>query len=195
MSEESAARPVRLARPGGQGPPRTIRLAIRSEAPVGGAPEVDLLPESRPNVAACRRAVRLAMLYAVGITAVYAALIVGAFAGPSAGSAGSTEALVVLGLVAVVLVAGGVVFALGAAPRRVELGTGATVIVGRFGRRYRFPGRDALRPVVLRRFPAGWLTPAPVESVEIAGGSSRRSFLLDEGLLDPGRAGETVPAR
>jgi hypothetical protein len=185
---------VRVARSDRRGPPRAVRLAVRPEIPAApqGAPGGP--SERRRNVAATRRAVRLASLYAVGIAAVYAALVVAARAGPPAGSAGSTGALTVVGGVAVLMIGVGVVVALGAAPRYVELDERETVVVGRFGRRYRFPGRERLKPVVLRRFPAGWLSPIALESVEIGGGTTRRSFLLDEGLLGPGAGEPTVPA-
>ncbi len=158
-------------------------------------PEPASVPaELRRNRAATGRAVRLATLYAVGIAVVYVALAIAALAGPAGGSSGSTYALLVVGALAVPVAVAGVLFTLGAAPRSVELGDAETVVVGRFGRRYRFPGREQLRPVVLRRFPAGWLAPIAVESVELGGGSTRRSFLLDEGLLAPERPDEGAPS-
>jgi len=140
-------------------------------------------PERRANRAATRRAIRLSALYSVGIAAVYALLVGIARSGPTGGSAGGSEDLLAAGLLAVVLGVVGVVVSLGAAPRAVELSDRKTIVVGRFGRRYAFPGRDQLRTVVVQRFPAGLLSPIPLESLEFLGGSSRRTFLLDEGLL------------
>ncbi len=178
----------------GEPPARAIRLT-RSPAPT---PEVSPLvpprltePEDgellvvRPNRDASQRVVRLALLYAIGLAVVYAGLVALARAGPTGDSSGTTSALVLVGVLAAVLGAGGVLYSLGAAPRSVELWSEGTVVVGRFWGRYRFPAAGRLRVTVLRRFPAGPLTPGTIESVEIFGGSSRRSFLLDERILEP----------
>jgi hypothetical protein len=125
----------------------------------------------------------LSILFVVAVVAVYGLLVGVAEAGPTGGSAGTAQDLLLAGALAVVLGAVGVVVSLGAAPRAVEISEDATVVVGRFGRRYRFPRPAQLRTTVLARYPAGLLAPVAVESVEIAGGSSRRSFLLDEGIL------------
>jgi len=178
----SVARPVRVARSAPTSAPRPVPVATASRSPPAGtgAPV-----ERRENTAATARAVRLSVLFATGIGAVYAALVLVASFGPSAGSSGSSQALLLVGVLAVVVATAGVVVALGAAPRAVELGSDATVIIGRFGRRYYYPGGASLRVMVLQKVPVGWLTPAPLESVEVAGGSARRSFLLEEGLLEP----------
>jgi hypothetical protein len=131
------------------------------------------------------------VLYSAGIAVVYSVLALVARTGPAGGSAGTSTELLVVGVLAVLLAAVGVVVALGAAPRAVEVGDSETVVVGRFGRRYRFPGRGRLRTTVLQRIPAGLLSPVTLESVEIAGGSTRRSFLLDEQLLEA--PGGSVP--
>jgi hypothetical protein len=178
----TGARAVRVARRRGTAEPHAVRLATPAAPTPSDVP--DLPFERRPNLAATRRAVRLSILYAGGIAAVYVSLAEVADAGPAGGSPGTLTVLLDLGLLAALLAALGVVVALGAAPRAVELSERETVVVGRFGRRYRFPGRGQLRATVLQRFPAGLLSPTTLESVEIAGGSSRRSFLLEEHLLD-----------
>lgn len=152
--------------------------------------------ERRPNTAASSRAIRLTLLYLLGVLAVYGILALLANAAPSAGSAGTGTELVGFALIAVILGAAGTLYSLGAAPRAVEIGTEETVVIGRFGRRYRFPRVGGLQVTVLRRFPPGFLNAVVVESVEISGGTSRRSFLLDEDLLRPdGRpSGSTGPA-
>jgi hypothetical protein len=101
------------------------------------------------------------------------------------GSAGLDGELALAGGLAAALVAVGTVFALGATPRAVEFRAGSTVVVGRFGRRYRFPPATELRRTVLQRVPSGLLATVAIETVEIAGGSTRRSFVLEEHLLDP----------
>jgi hypothetical protein len=186
------ARPVRLARKGSSGAPHQVRPATRpvvAPTPRGGPPT-----DRRVNRAATQRAIRLSVLYALGIAAVYALLVGIALEGPTGSSAGTAGDLLFAGLLALVLAAIGVLVSLGTAPRAVELGDAETVVVGRFGRRYHFPARDRLHTTVLQRFPAGLLSPVTLESVEIAGGTTRRSFLLDEGLLElsavPAFAGE-----
>lgn len=126
------------------------------------------------------------MLYVAGVVAVYAVLAAAAEAGPVGGAQGTTTDLLLAGLAAVVLGLAGVLVSLGAAPRSVELGEHETVVVGRFGHRYRFPGRAELTTTVLRRLPASLLSPVALETVEISGGTSRRTFLLEEGLLQGG---------
>lgn len=177
----SDARPVRLARKGGSGSPHPVRLATPIVAP---PPSAGPPTDRRANRAATQRAIRLSVLYALGIAAVYALLVGIARAGPTGTSVGTSADLLFAGLLALVLAAIGVIVSLDAAPRAVELGDAETVVVGRFGRRYHYPGRDRLRSTVLQRFPSGLLSPVALESVEIAGGSARRSFLLDERLLE-----------
>jgi hypothetical protein len=185
------ARPVRLARAGGPAKVRIVRKASPAPAEIPSAPGE---AETRENRGASRRAWRLSLAYSLGITVVFAALAVSARLGPAGGGAGTALEVEVAGLLAAVLIVVGVLVSLGAAPRRALLGPTETVIVGRFGRRYSFPGRERLRLTVLQRHPPGLFGPAPVESVEIAGGSTRRTFLLDEGLLGPTTAEETGAA-
>jgi hypothetical protein len=176
----SAARPVRIpqrpspseARGGG-------RLDGPEAMPAAGATPA----EHRPNAGASRRAWRLALLFVVAVAAVYGLLADLARVGPAGGSGGALTDLGVVGIVAAAVACAGAVVALGAAPREVILSEAETVVVGRFGRRYVFPGRAQLRAVVLRRTPAGWLSPNAIETVEIYGGSSRRTFALDEGIV------------
>ena len=174
---------MRIARPARSRPAAAAGVPVAPSRPV---PVVASPPaEVRANSGATRRAVRLSLLYAVGIGAVYAGLVGLARSSTSGASAGGTAELGWVGLLALAVAAAGVVVALGAVPRAVELGEEATIVVGRFGRRYRYPGRAHLRTTVLQRSPAGVLSPVTLESVEIAGGTARRSFLLDERLLEP----------
>ena len=160
----------------------TPKVVPRSPAPTDGP-----LLELRPNRAATRRAIRLSVLYVAAVGAIYAGLVALADAGPVGGSPGVVGELLLAGGIAAAIVVVGIVVNLGAVPRAVELRAGSTVVVGRFGRRYRFPPSTELRATVLARIPSGLLAASALETVEIAGGSTRRSFLLEEHLLDPPR--------
>jgi hypothetical protein len=139
--------------------------------------------ERRENRAATVRAMRLSIIYVFGVAAVYL-LLAGLARLSSAGtSAGGSADLLAFGVVALVIALAGIVVALGQVPRAVLLGEEETIVVGRFGRQYVFPGRHRLQLTVHQRFPAGLLSPTALESVEIGGGTSRRSFVLEEGLL------------
>jgi hypothetical protein len=177
----SVARPVRVARSPGAGRERPVRLPVGRAGPAG-TPTREVV-ERRPNAGATRRVVRLSLAFLVGIAAVYGGLFALDWASPFAGSPGSSQGLLLAGVLAAAVAAIGVVLTLGAAPRAVEFSAGVTVVVGRFGRRYRFPGRDRLTTIVRRRLPSGLLSPVSLEVVELSGGSSRRSFLVDEGLF------------
>ena len=181
MAAPDDAHPVRLARSGTVRPARPVRLSVRGSRPSLSEDRANTV--RRENRGATQRAVRLSILFAAGIALVYGFLVDLAVGQPTGGSAGSWEWIWVVGLLAVVVGAVGVLVTLGAVPRSVELGERTTVVVGRFGRLYWFPGRSELRTKVLRRFPAGFLTPVALESVEISAGSARRSFLLEAGLL------------
>jgi len=182
---DGGARPVRVARrpqapvrPGSRAPPRAV--APPTETIGTGSVLV-----RRPNRAATLRAIRLSVLFSAAIAALYGGLVALAETGPTAGSSGLDGSLELAGAAAALIAALGVLFSLGAAPRAVELGDDATVVVGRFGRRYVFPPWPELRTTVVQRVGAGLLASVPLESVEISGGSTRRTFLLDEHLLDP----------
>jgi hypothetical protein len=85
---------------------------------------------------------------------------------------------------AALLAVAGVLIALGAAPRALEVSPTAVVVEGRWGRRRSFPPLDALRVEVVRRYPAGFLSGDPVESVEIGDGRrGRRTYQLGVGLI------------
>ncbi len=167
------ARAVRLTRTGAERPP-AVRDAVAVRLP----------GERRANTGASTRAARLTIIYVAGIAIVYVALVALSRATTTGSTPGATVDLAfALGLAA--LLAGvGAVLALGAAPRAVVVGAEETVVLGRFGGRHVFPGRGALTVVVHQRFAAGWLSPTAVASVELLGGARRRSFMLDEGLLD-----------
>jgi len=176
----ASARAVRVTRPRDGGSARPVRVATLPREPSTPAPN-----DLRENRGASRRAIRLSIVYAVAIAGVYGVLATLALTGPAGSGSGTADDLLYLGAIAVAVGALGVVVALAAAPRAVAVGDRETVVLGRFGGRYRYPGRAALRVTVLQRTPAGLLSPVPLELVELAGGTARRTFLLDEHLLDP----------
>jgi len=180
------ARVVRVPRAAAAGSPG--RAVPRPLVPGGELGPASPPPSRRPNRAATARAIRLSVLYVLAIGGIYAVLVTVALAGPTGGSPGTASDLTWIGVLAAALAALGVAVSLGAAPRWVELSDAETVVMGRFGRRYSFPGRGRVRTTVLQRFPSGFLASVAIESVEISGGSTRRSFLLDEGLLEPANA-------
>ncbi len=184
----SGARPVRVARSSGPAPEPPGRSGLSVPSPAPSRPV-----ERRPNTAALRRALWLAVLYVFGIAVVYALLAVLARLAPGGTGPGAANELGAFAAIAALLALAGATVALGSAPREVLLSERQTVVVGRFGRRYVFPGRDRLRVTVLRRVPPGWLSSTAVETVEIFGGSTRRTFTVDEGLL-PEPAPEDEPA-
>jgi hypothetical protein len=55
--------------------------------------------------------------------------------------------------------------------------------VSPLGMRRRFPTGPGLSVRVVRRYPAGLLSSAAVESVEIASGGRRRTYLIEAGLV------------
>ncbi len=189
----SASRPVRVTRVPKSSGPRAVRLAVPT-SPREPAPAPPMAPtpgigaarsERRENRGGTQRAVRLSLLYAVAIAVLYGALAAIARTAPSGGSSGVGSTLVLFGLLTIAIVAVGALVALTSAPRAIVLSDDATVVIGRFGRARRFPGLGELRWTVLRRFPAGFLSSATVESVELLGRTGRHTYLLEERLLGP----------
>jgi hypothetical protein len=135
------------------------------------------------NRAGTQRARRLAITYVVALAVIFAGIDALARSAPSAGSVGVGQDLELFATVALVLAIVGVVVSLSSAPLAVERTGGETIVHGVFGYRRRFPEGPGLTVRVLRRYPAGLLSSAPVESVEIATKGVRRTYLLEEGLL------------
>lgn len=177
----SVSRPVRIprGRPTAGGPATRPSPALDSVPTAGRAPEGEL----RRNRAGTQRATRLALLYVVAVGVLYGALAAYARSTPTGGSSGATSGLTVFGVLAVVLAAAGALFSLAAAPRAVELNGPETFVIGRFGGRLRLSTTKELAVRVVRTFPTGLLSSAPVESVEVVQGRIRRTLLIEEGLL------------
>ncbi len=164
-----------------------MRVARAPTAPVGRA-----VPRPRParpdgevrvNRGASTRALRLSLLYGVGIAAVYAFLVALTYASSVPVTSGVTYELELAGVLAVVLGGAGIVLVLSSTPRAVLVGPEETVVIGRFGQRHHFPSGARLQTRRLHRFPPGPLASVAVESTELSGWSQRRVFMLDEGLL------------
>ena len=171
---------------------RVVRIA-KGPAAASSAPLPDRSELSvwHPNRAGTQRAVRLTLLYVVFLAVLYGVFLGLDRTAPGGGSAGASAGLWGFSLVALVLGVGGALFALSQAPRGVEVGPTATVVVGRWGLRRAFPpvGQLAIREV--RHHPAGILSSAPVVAVELTSSRGRRiTCFLEQGILAP-----TTPPR
>jgi hypothetical protein len=89
--------------------------------------------------------------------------------------------------IGLVLIVASYALAMLPAPRAVVRSGEDILVIERTGRVRRLRSDPArLRPLVLRRYPAGPLQDGPVVLVEVALPSgSRRAYLVDEGLLGP----------
>ncbi len=174
--------------------PRAVRIPIAGppapEAPPAPLPSAPTSgAEWRPNRAGTQRAIRLSLFYVVLLAAIYALFVALERTSPGGTSSGGMDGIYAFTAVAAVLAAGGTLFALTVAPRGIEVGPAATVVVGRWGRRQSFPppGRLELREV--RHYEPGLLSQEGVVAVELARERGRpRTFLLEKGLLSPLRA-------
>ena len=180
-----AARPIRLSR----APTRAGAPTAPADRPVDPAPPPAATgspaPERRENRAATRRARRLALLFVVGIAVLFLAFALAERTSATGGSPGALFDLWLTGGIALLVALAGAVLTLTSAPTAVELSADAIVVVGVFGGRRRFGSAPNRSIRTLRRMPVGWLTPGAIESVEIAAGGVRRTYLMDEGLLAP----------
>jgi hypothetical protein len=162
---------------------RTVRIPRPRARPTEEGPAPELPRDIRYNRGGLQRALRLSLLYVGGLVAVYAGFLAYAGTGPDGLTPGIESALVVFGVTAALLAAGGTLVALASAPRTVELSGRETRVVNVFGWVRRFPALGTTEVRALRRFPAGWLSSGPVLSVEFAAGRLRRTYLLEEGLV------------
>lgn len=174
-------------------PPRAIRIA--RPAPALAPP--DLPPRGPPatpttyarNGAGIERARRLAILYVVALAALYLAFAEVTRSTSGAAGAGARDDLTLFGLVAIALALGGALVSLASAPRGIETVPGGLVVHGAFGGRRRFPDTGTLSIRVIRQFPSGLLSTAPVVGVEFSAGRLRRTYVLERGLV-----AERIPA-
>jgi hypothetical protein len=180
-------RRVRIARPPPAPPPPSSPAPEPSaELPFGSREAV-----RRANRAGVQRVRRLTIVYVVGLAAIYLALALLSRSGPAGASPGAARDLELVGGIALALALGGAMLTLLSAPTAVERWGSEMVFVSAVGTRRRIPIDGRLSVRVLRRYPAGWLADAPVESTEVAVGTRRRTYLLEPGLVaateDPAR--------
>ena len=180
-----AARPIRLSRGPARTEDRAGPTAPSIEAPPPSEPTGAPTRDRRTNRAATRRARRLTILFVVGIAAIFLAFALADRSSTTGGSPGAVLDLWFTGGIALAVALAGALLTLTSAPSAVEVSLEAVVVVGALGGRRRFERGPRLSVRTLRRMPIGWLAPGGVESVEIASGGVRRTYLMDEGLLAP----------
>ncbi len=168
------------------GTDRAVRIPRGAAAAAGPQSPPDAAGRSlRENRGGSRRAARVAVTYAGSIAALTAILAGYAAAAPEASGPGVAAGVELFLAVAVVLAALSAVYALTPAPRRLEVGADAVVVVGRWGRRRTWGPRAQLRVEVVRRIPPGFFSPGPVEVVRLADRLGRSAtYELEAGLLD-----------
>lgn len=169
----ASPRAVRIPR---SAPPRPVRVV----AETGGS------VERRPNVGGSQRAVRLTLSYLIALAVLYLVLVEYGRSAPGGTSPGAQDTLLLFGGIAVALGAVGAGFSLTPAPRAVEVSPYHVVVVGRWGRRTKWPPLGETTVRVVRSYRAGPLSSTPVESVEMwATGRRPKVYLLEQGLLAP----------
>ncbi|MFY9716404.1 MAG: hypothetical protein WAK40_00485 [Thermoplasmata archaeon] len=177
---DPAPRRVRVARP-----PPSASVAESSPPVLVGEAVERSPPELRriANRGATRRVRRLALLYVVVLAALYFAISLLARSSAQGTSTGSGQDVELFGLIALAFALVGVTVTLLSAPASVELTATSTVIVSPFGTRRTYPPVSGLTVRIARRYSPGWLTPEPVDSVEIGGRGGRQTFLIDTGVF------------
>jgi hypothetical protein len=181
----SGSRPVRIPR-SGPGRARAVRVPAAAPRPAPVAPGTPL--DRRVNRGGTRRVQRLALLFVIGIAVLFGALALYATSMPGGRSPGSEEAIETFAGIGLVIAAAGALLTLASAPRAVEFGERATVVVGRFGRRHGFPPRGELSVQLIRRYPPDFLSDSEVDVVEVLGGAGKATFYLERGILEPTEA-------
>jgi hypothetical protein len=170
--------------------PRAVRIprsvsepAPRAEEAAARAPVRETI-ERRPNTAGTQRAVRVALVYLLALALLFLGLVLYDRSAPGGRTPGAEGTLLLFAGVAALVGALGAVVSLSPAPRAVEVTPEHVVVVGRWGRRTVWPRRGEITVRVVRRYPAGGLTPRTVESVEVwSTGRPPKSYLVEEGLF------------
>jgi hypothetical protein len=185
-------RVVRIPRPSADSA-RVVRQPRAAGAPLPSVgPSVPSEPP-RANRSGTQRAVRLTLLYLAVLAILYVAFVLYDRTSPGGTSPGAETSLLEFSGVAALLAAGGAILALGPAPRAVEWSPTSFVVIGRWGQRTEWAPIDEVTVRPIRRYPAGLLSDAPVESVEVSGlGRRPRNYLVESGLL-PVRTARAVP--
>lgn len=140
--------------------------------------------ETRKNRAGTQRVVRITVLYLVLLVIIYVAFVAYAREAPGGTSPGSQRALLEFGGVALLLGVVGAVLTVSPAPRAAGAGSERVVVLDRWGRRREWSPLSQVRIRLVRRYPAGFLSDEPVDSVEVSlEGVRPRSYLVEAGLL------------
>jgi hypothetical protein len=160
--------------------PKTVRGRANerpSPLPVSPGPR-------HPNRAGTQRATRLTLLYLVVLALLYSGFVLYDRSAPGGTSPGAQGGLIDFSAVALVLAVVGALLSLAPAPRAVERSSTSLVVVSRWGRRTEWAPLDEVTVRRVRQYPAGLLSDAPVDSVEVSGrGRRTRSYLVEAGLL------------
>ncbi len=182
-------RAVRIPRspPGSAGPPVPEPPLVPAVGPAAASRSV----ERRENRAGRQRALRLTTIYLGALLLMYLGFVALDRFSPGGTSPTATDGLFLFTGLAALFAVGGSMVTLGPAPRAVEVGPTAVVVVEWSGRRRTFPPLADLRVDVVRRYPAGLLSRDPVEAVELTGDRRRRTYQVTEGLLPERRPGRT----
>lgn len=177
----ATSRPVRIPRtvPIVEGPPEVARVAdVPSPASQWAS------TERRSNVAGSQRATRVTLVYLVVLVALYAAFLVYDRTAPGGTASPATNGIFVFTGIFIAFALVGAVLTLHPAPRAVEVAADHVTVIGRWGRRQVLPPLGSLSTRVVRRYPTGFLSNAPVEQVEVWGrGAPLRTYLAEEGLF------------
>jgi hypothetical protein len=133
--------------------------------------------------------VRLTVLYLAVLAVLYAAFVLYDRTSPGGTRPGEETSLLEFTGVALFLAAAGALLALAPAPKAVAWSPTSLVVVSRWGRRTEWKPIHEVTVRPLRRYPAGILSDAPVESVEVScPGQRARNYLVESGLLPETRA-------
>jgi hypothetical protein len=137
---------------------------------------------------------RTTLLFLVVLALLYGAFVLYDRSAPGGTSPGAQGELATFSGIALLIAVVGALLSLGPAPRAVEWTSGSLVVVGRWGRRTEWAPIDEVTVRSVRTYPAGFLSSAPVDSVEVSiRGRRLRSYLVESGLLPERTAGEARP--
>ena len=176
---------MRIPRPPAPDAARPVRTPVLRPS-VEKAASVPV--ERRTNQGGTRRVVRLSVLFWVALGGLYGGFLAAAVQSSRQGfGAGALE--VFSGVALALAVAGGLL-TLSPAPRAVEVSPDSIVVVGRWGTRTEWAPRESVGVRIVRRYPAGWLSPVALESIELVGLGRRSTYLVEAGTVPEAIAGK-----
>ncbi len=181
----SGPRAVRIPRAG------TAGSATGPRSPESGPLPASIPLDRVPNRAGTQRVVRLTALYLIALAALYLAFALYARSAPGGTSSAGQIELLEFTIVALAIGVAGAILTLTPAPRAILRRVDGFTVVGRWGRATEWTPLREITVRRVRRYPAGFLSEAPVESLEVSGAGHRaHSYLLEAGIV-----AETSPAR